>query len=246
MKREIIKIVLAGVAVFSLPVGCNSKPSEPRVKGKLVRILAVSRNNPAELAAATSVEAARVNYDYRLKVLKSYYYKVGNMDKYNWARDEADNLKTAQTFQWEGLPKIEPPQGESLENADERLLVEYALSARKTYVNAVAELAEFYDRTAPGSYKALRIRNMQMRLFPERTYMYFFDAEIPRKELKPVEVVPEADALYAKALKLHNSGKGLLRTFITTDYNKQRQALIHFRRLVNRWPNSTKVALAAY
>ena len=247
MKRAITATIVSSVLLSLLLTGCNVKPAEPRAeKGKVLKLLVVDPENPAEQAAATGVEAARINYLYRLNVLKSYYRKIGNMDKYNWTRDEIDNLDTAQTFTWGGLPEIIPPKGESLENADERLLVEYLLAARKSYLNAVAELADFYDRKSPGSYKARRIHNMQMRLFPERTYMYFFDAEIPPAELKGLEVIPEAEKLYAKALKLHEKGKGILRIFITTDYGKQREALIFFLQLVNRYPHSTKNALAAY
>ena len=121
MNSAITKAVIVGLAVSSLLVGCNVKPSEPRtsggrwgLSGKVLRTLAVNPDDPAEIAAATAGEAARINYRYRLEVLAAYYNQVGNANKYNWAMDEQDNLRTAQTFEWFGLPKIEPPAGESL------------------------------------------------------------------------------------------------------------------------------------
>ena len=47
-----------------------------------------------------------------------------------------------------------------------------------------------------------------------RTYNYFLEAEIPPADLRPVEVIPQADQMYAKAIRLYEEGKGLLRTFV--------------------------------
>ena len=56
-------------------------------------------------------------------------------------------------------------------------------------------------------------------------------------------VSPAADALFAKAMKLHQRGKILPGL---TNYDKQRQALGLFRQLVREHPTSDKIAQAAY
>ena len=52
--------------------------------------------------------------------------------------------------------------------------------------------------------------------------------------------------MYKKAMKLHEEGKGFLRCGVTTNYGKQREALVLFLRLVDRHPRSTKIAMSAY
>ena len=71
-------------------------------------------------------------------------------------------------------------------------------------------------------------------------------AEVPPAALKPVEVIPQADEMYEKAVALHEEGKGILHIFATTSYPKQRQALGILLRMVRLYPRSTKIALAAY
>lgn len=238
----------AGLSLATvLLTGCNIKPSPPRTEdGETPSVLSVNQSDTTELAAVTGVEQARMNYEYRLEVLGEYYHRVGNLDKYNWARDELENLRKARTFEWQGIPAIHPPEGESVAGADERLLVEYAVAARREYLDALDELIAYYGRTAPDSYKARRVENVRARLFPERMYAYFKSAEVPPESLRPTEVIPEAERLYEEALKLHQEGKGITRTFLTTNYAKQREALLKFRRLVRQYPSSTKIALAAY
>ncbi len=245
-KRLIRLMTIAGVLAWVSLAGCDRPPSAPKTADReTVEVLSVSPAERGELKAATALETARVNYLYRLGVLQAYYEKVGNMDKLLWARREAKNLNRVQTFQWEGLPAIAPPTGESIENVDERALVEYVVAARKTYTDAIGELTDFYNR-AGQAFKAKLIANMKDRFDPVRTYMYFLSAEIPPADLKPTDVIPEADALFAEALKLHRRGKGLLHIAVTTSYPKQRQALMKLRQLVQTYPASNKIALSAY
>jgi len=239
--------VVWAAAACAVLAGCNFKPAPPRApNGTVPEILVVDRSNPAAVEAVTALRAARVNYRYRLEVLRSYYDRVGNADKYQWATDELENLTSAQTFTWANVPDVEPPAGESVADADERLLVEYLVAARNDYLDAVASLVAFYRRAAPQSYVTRRVENLQRRLFPERMYMYFAEAEVPPADRAPTDVIPEADALYEEALRLHRQGKGLIPLFLFTDYGKQRQALLKFRQLIRQYPSSTKIALAAY
>jgi len=232
------------VAAWLLAAGCDSPPTPPKLGRHRVEVLEVSPAERGELKAAAAVEAARINYRYRLQVLQGYYEQVGNMDKLTWARRELKNLDNAQTFAWSGLPEIFPPTGERVAGADERVLVEYVVAARQEYKRAVGELVEFYRR-AGQDFRARLIANMQARLDPIRTYRYFLSAEIPPADMKPAAVVPQADALFQQALRLHRQGKGFLPA-LTTNYPKQRQALLKFRELIEKYPTSNKIALSAY
>lgn len=247
MNKATAWITVTALLLGGAILGCDFKPSPPRavnlsVPGKLAAI----PGNQEELTAATQAETARVNYEYRLTVLHDYYLRTGDMDKTRWTENELDNLRRAQTFTWEGVPQVASPKGETLAGQDEHVLVEYAVSARNAYLNAVKDVLAYYNRSAPGSYKAQRVANVLNRFDPVRTYMYFLDAEIPGADLRPVEVIPAADQLYQQASRLHEEGKGFLRTFVTTYYRKERQALMLLLELIRKYPHSTKISLAAF
>lgn len=244
--KRLACLIIAGLFASVLsPVGCNAPPPPPITsEGETIKVLAVSPTERTELQAATDLEAARVNYRYRLEVMNAYYDKVGNMDKLIWTRREIRNLDRVQTFKWEGLPHIELPSGESLETVDERVLVEYVVSARNTYLKNLEKLKDYYTQSDQ-SYKAQLITNMQDRFDPVWTYMYFLSAEIPPANLKGSSFIPEADVLFAEALRDHQIGKGILLA-LTTNYPKQRQALRKFLQLITKFPASNKIAQSAY
>jgi len=244
--KALAPFAVAGLLAATVLAGCDRPPSPPKTaEGEMVRQVTVSPANRDELAAATAVKAAKVNYLYRLQVLEGYYDRIGNMDKLIWTRHEMENLQGAQTFTWEGLPDVLAPEGESIEGADERLLAEYVVAARQEYLDAVASLEDYYI-AAGQDFKAGLVANMQQRFDPLRTYMYFLSAEVPPADLQPTAVIPEADAMFAEALKLHEQGKGILHMALTTDYDKQRQALVKFRQLIAEYPTSARIAEAAY
>jgi TolA-binding protein len=110
----------------------------------------------------------------------------------------------------------------------------------------MGDVQDFYRRTGVNSYKAQRVANVLQRLDPVHMYMYVLQAEIPPADVKPIEVIPQADKMFAQGVDLYEKGKGILHTFITTDYNKERQALLILLDLIHRYPRSTKVAQAAF
>ena len=239
--RFALGMLAGGVAMFA-GLACDHKPSPPRTANwERVEVVSIADGNAMELAAVKAVETTRVNYRYRLEVLKNYLLKVGKLDKYNCAEREIKNLEEVQTFRWDGI-EVVPPKGESIAQADERLLAETVVAARRKYTTAVSELQSLYERRGD-VFKAKLIKNTQARFDPIRTYMYFMDAEVPPADLKPVDVITKADQLYEKALSLHRWGKVLP---LVTDYKKQRRALMMLLELVNKYPRSTKIALAAY
>jgi hypothetical protein len=245
MKSTLAKFLLV-TAMTCMITGCPpppvSAPSAP--DGKVPTSLSVVPGNGEELAAVTAAESARVNYRYRLTVLQSYYMRTGNLDKARWAETELKNLDRAQTFQWSGIPEIIAPPGESLAGADEHLLVEYVIQARKAYLDSMRALLAFYGGKTGETHKAQRVANVLERFDPDYTYKYFIEAEMPPASLHPTQVIPEADKMFDQAVRLHEQGKGLIG--IGTDYSKQRQALLLLLDLVNKYPQSTKIAESAF
>lgn len=247
MTRNYACLMAAGIVLCGLTIGCDRMPDPPRTADSSIpSALAVSPGNQDEGAVVLTAEKTRVNYKYRLTVLQDYYRKTGNVDKFHWAEEELANLANAQTFHWEGIPQVMPPVGESLANADEPLLVEYVVGARREYLKAMGDVGDYYKRTGVNSYKAQRVANVLQRFDPVHTYMYVLQAEIPPATVKPIEVIPQADKMFAQAIDLYQSGKGILLTFVTTDYKKERQALMILLDLIQRYPRSTKVAQAAF
>lgn len=231
------------VSVAWVLTGCDRPPAPPRTAdGRSVTSVQVADPASPEGQAVTALETARVNYKYRLTVLAGYYNRVGNANKLVWTQRELKNLDTAHTFSWGGVGQILPPEGESVENADERILAEYVVGARNQYLQALDNLIDLYERT-DNVFRARLVKNIKERFDPVNTYMYFMQAEVPPADLKPIEVIPEANQLYDKAYDLYRSGKILP---AITDYNKERQALLLFKELVRKYPQSDKIALSAY
>lgn len=227
--------------------GCNDRPPAPPRPSlfRRLKVLTVSPDDITERRAVTAVETARVNYTFHLNVLKGYYERVGNMDKLTWTRREMNNLQRAKRFQWRPAPAIVAPGRESLEKPDERLLVEHVVGARRNYQLAVTKLLTYYERENR-RFKAKVIKNMQERLDPIRTYMYFLSAEIPPADLKTDQVISAADELYLKARDLHEQSKGLVVLRMGVNFPKQRWALAILLDLVSKYPRSTRVPMAAY
>ncbi len=244
MRHTIVRmIVLAALAGMMVLAGCDARPPVPKaISGDPLTTLSVNSEDQAELAGAAAMEACRIEYKFRLEVLQSYYYQVGDATRYIWTQDELKNLAEAQKFEWIGLPKIVPPSKESVAGADERVLVEDLVISRRKFLASMEELAQFYERKND-AWKGKVIRNVQGRLLPQRTYMYFLDAEIPGPDARPSQVISAADQIYDEAYKLYKSGKPLPGV---TSYPKQSRALELFVQLVQEYPTSTKIALSAY
>lgn len=238
-----LRTAAAIVCACGFMIGCDTRPRPVRLSfWRSLKVLGVAPGDRTELTAATASEKARINYLHRLKVLQAYYDRVGNMDKHVWAANEIENLQEAHWFRWEGIPNIEPPKGENIADADERLLAEYLAQTRKAYDRAMTELLGLYERRGE-AFKASVIRRVRERLDPVRRYTYIFPAEIPGSDLKPSEVIPAAQTLFEKALSLHLGGKPLPGV---TFYPKQREALMMFYDVVRKYPTSTRIPLAAY
>ncbi len=241
MRRILCSAIV--LVVVTVLLGCDRPPPPPRTaEGGVVRSVAVNQDNPDEVGVVTDYETARVHYEFRLEVLERYYRRTGKVDKLRWAQRERQNLERAQTFEFEGTDDVLPPEGEPLAGADERMLVEQAVSARREYLQALDALAEHYEGTGE-EFKLMLANNIRERFDPIRTYMYFLDAEIPPADLTPAELIPAAEQLFEEAYELHRAGKGLP---LMADYDRQRQALLKFLRMVREYPSSERIAEAAF
>jgi len=234
------------VAIAMLSAGCDWRKSPVRrgYKGMWmpIKTLAVAPGDALESKAVTTSEVARVQYRYRLTVLRGYCDKIGDADRYNWSGKEIENLDQAQWFKWTGIPQVVAPSGESLVDADPRLLVESVLSARAAYKQEMRVLEKFFtDRLS--LEKADFVNRVRQRFDPVRTYVYFFSAEAPPENMRPVKVIPAAEGLYSKALSLYKRASLVP---LVPNYEKQREALRLFLTITEQHPTSTKSPLAAF
>ena len=69
MNKTLTALILIGTFGVLMTVGCDLPPSPPRLKWRAVDTLQVNREDAQELAAATAMAEARVNYMFRLDIL---------------------------------------------------------------------------------------------------------------------------------------------------------------------------------
>jgi len=239
MKRTLVG---AFVLLGGLTVGCDVKSPPVRLNfWHELPVVGVNTQDAAEVQAALTCETAHVNYLHRLNVLSAYYDRVGNKDRLDWTRRELTNAQEAQWFAWQGIPAVSEPAGESVVGVDERMLVEALAEARNSYVRSLRDLYAFYE--PKDRFKAKVIRRVQERLDVVRVYSYYFEAEIPGPDLTPSRFHPEAEQLFDQALDLHRTGKRLP---LLPAYQKQRRALMMFHEVIKKYPDSTRISLAAF
>ena len=243
MRRRLPVAVCMLFLVCCAVGGCNALPAPPRQNWlEPVRFLDIPPGQEAERTLATSLEAARINYRFRLSVLQAYYERIGNLDKYKWAQRELKNLDSAQTFTWRGLHTVVAPAGQAVVGTDERRLVKDTLTARKDYKAAAEALAVLYEKQGK-TFPAAMVRNMQERLDPVHLYQYFLDAEVPPSDLRPTRLVIEAEKIYAEARRLYQRGSFLPGL---PDKRTLRKSLALFQKLVQEHPRSTRIPQAAF
>ena len=235
--------ILLVMALVVFAAGCDNPPAGPRTAdGEAVKVVVVNPSDAAETAAVSDLQSATATYKQALKVLHAYYVKTGAYTWQIWAEKELANLVGAQTFTFEGAGTPATPPSGSVEAINEAAAVESVLSGRRNWKRCLEKLDDFYSRKG-FNHKLVMVRSIQARFDPIRAYPYFMHAEVPPEDLRPTEVIPAADTLFAEALKLHKQGKALPGI---TNYSKQRQALMKFRQLVDKYPGSTKIAQSAY
>ena len=225
MRRAVV-LILAAV----LPGGCGGK----------ARQLA----EPKELALAQGVEVARVDYQFRLEVLRDQMKAAGDLRKQLWAERELENLTGAHDLAWGGLAKISPPERATLAQANTPLLVEYVVSARQTYLKAMDTLLSLYQSTQDRP-NVKRVQDVLDRFNPMRTYLYYLTAEIPPADLRADQAVLVATDMFDSALAAFNHGK---KAWVVGDAARAKhiEAFRGFRQVVRKHPTSNKIARSAF
>lgn len=244
------KLQFSGLLILTALIvgGCDPRPGTPWTKWyKPTKVLNVTPTDAAEVQRVDALEQARSNYRALLMAQENHYVLIGDDQKQAWANKERTNLDKAQTFRFEPAPKTATPAPARNENAgsDERALVEDVLTARLVYLKALDQLAQHYETltTEHGEFKAYVIHTVQDRFRKEKTYRYVRVSQLPPLTLKPIKNIPEANAMYDAAWKLHRSGS---RIPGFANFDKQREALKAFETMIAKYPNSTRIAVAAF
>jgi hypothetical protein len=222
--------------------GCDTPPRAAHIGGgPKVKSIVVDPGRP-EVQAVANYLQAETRYRDALAALHAYYERIGAYDKMIWSERETSNLNDTRTFQFVGAAEPAPAGEPAPESANEAGLVENVAASRQAWKRRTAELEDYYQQTGQ-NFKLAVVRTIAERYDPVRVYAYFLELEIPPATLRPTAVDPEAEKLFAEALRLHRAGKPLPGV---TDYDKQRQALMMFLKLVREHPDSTRIAEAAY
>ena len=141
---------------------------------------------------------------------------------------------------------IEPaslPAGSELFEIPEVDLVESVLNHRNRYRRDLQRLYEYYRRhgdATKADWAAFELKGLKT----VKQFKYFLDAEIPPKELKAIESVPEADAMLDQGLELMRRGGHGVPAFYRED--RMVEAADTLRRLVELHPGSDKIDDAAF
>lgn len=228
------------IAVWTA-LGCDRPPPPPTTpEGDWVRF--VKPTELAEVDVAQAMLDAKELYRYRLGLLGQYYTRTGNYTKSQWVRGELKNLERAQTFKYVGMTPVTPEPGPSLDEVDEITLAEMVADARSEWLTRVDEVVAYY-KAADRKFNAELANSIRYRHDGVKSYAYFLDIEVPPADMKGVDVVPEAEALYAEAHRQYRNA-----VLLAPLYNFQglRRALTQFQQLVQQYPSSTKIALAAF
>jgi len=197
-----------------------------------------------ETASAEAVELARVNYQFFLEVLRDRMKVSGDIRKQIWAERELRNLDNSNTLVWKGLGEVVAPDPSSLAEANEALLVEYVVGARRAYLQALDDLLSLYQ-SSQDQKKIQRVEVALNAFNPVYTYLYYLTAEIPGPTLRAAkpqraatDLFDEAMEAYRQAEKRLGVGEAARRNYI--------EAIGKFRRVIEKYPESDKIARCAF
>lgn len=139
--------------------------------------------------------------------------------------------------------QIARQSGMSLAEKGEVDLVEQLIYHRTMYARTLRALDGFY-RERGYQHKHVWTENELADVQRIRPYHYLLDSELPRLDLRPSAHIPQADALFAEALRLAQSA-GLE---VPALYNREKMsaALLKFKQLIREYPTSDKIDDAAF
>lgn len=133
-------------------------------------------------------------------------------------------------------------KGVLMPGAGEVDAVEQVAAARSGYQTSLEELIAYYQSTGNAS-KRRWAENELKTLMQTAQYRYLSPGEYVTQDMKAVEKVEGAEAVYKKAQQLYFEAGAY---FIITNEAKLRQSLQLFNQLMKEYPNSTRIDEAAY
>lgn len=143
-----------------------------------------------------------------------------------------------------GVAALRAQEGESaaVSPGTELALVEKVVEARQQYESALVRLVDYYKTT--GQHVKLSQAQDELEDLRKVTkYDYVVLVDVLAVEPKPVKSIPEADALFRDAMEFKNYPATL---FVFGKKEKLEVALRKFKKLITQYPESDKVAEAAY
>lgn len=127
-------------------------------------------------------------------------------------------------------------------DAGEVDFVENMAAARQTYRESLEGLLSYY-RSVGNATKA-RWAQTELRTFDQMVrYQYIQPAEWVPTDLQASQAIPEADALYSRAMGLYRESGGMI---IVASRAKLQEALGYFNQLIELYPSSDKIDDVAY
>ncbi len=244
--RNLIFTLALGACL--LLIACDDKADPPRtgfLHLKTIKSVDVDLTDETEVRLVTALDQSRQRYLERLGALRQYYANRGYVEKINWSYRETENLRDAQAFTWAGITVPGVMDTPLPEGSPEALYVERVLESRHQWLRHIDALAAYYSQSGQ-ELKREATDSIRFRFDPIHTYLYLDSAEFPPLSLQASEIIPEAQPLYDRAVSLFKAGKGITRTALSTDYDKQRQALLLFKQLIDDYPNSSLIGMSAY
>lgn len=126
--------------------------------------------------------------------------------------------------------------------AGETDIIERMVTNRRAYKRGMEQLVRHY--TAAGNNMKLTWAQRELtKLNAVPQYNYIIEASLAGPGLKASTAIPEADSLYADALKTEKKAKGLM---LIVDEDLLRVALDKYNKLIRKHPSSNKIADAAF
>ncbi len=243
-RLNIRKPFISVLVLCPIFIGCNDRPWTlgDRWYNPVEDDFEVNTEDPAEVQAVTGFQRDYIQYRQSLVQLKAFYDAKGDYQRREWAEKERKNLDRAHNVDWEGIGEVSAESPVPSADLEEDEIVEIVISSRNDYLDSLDRLASMLE-SREDEHRAYVIQNILRRFHPEETYMYLLSAEVPPENLRPMEVIPEANELYLQALELHRKGR---KVPAAADYEKERKALVLLKRLVRNYPKSTRIAHAAF
>jgi tetratricopeptide (TPR) repeat protein len=245
LRIVVVALILTPCLLLS---ACDTKATPPRtgfLHLRTIDSIDVDPTDETEFALVTALDQSRQIYLDRLQALRRHYADRGFVEKIRWSYREAENLQEAQAFTWEGITVPGVMDTPLPDGSPEAMYVERVLEARHQWLANVDALAAYYSQTGQ-ELKREAADSIAARFDPIHTYLYLDAAEFPPMDLRATEIIPDAQPLYDRAVALYRAGKGITHTALSTDYGQQRQALLLFRQMIDEYPTSSLIGMAAY